>query len=112
MPSCTTPMSSKISVIESAIWRDMLVSCSVSGSTIAMAPTWIAPCCHSTSASAPAPAMRSALRRCSTVAEDRHQALRRQEQAGVPVDRVADIFVLVERAREQLHGEDVGVAVD
>ena len=27
MPSCTTPISSKISVIRIAIWRDMLVSC-------------------------------------------------------------------------------------
>jgi len=37
------PISSNRSVICTAIWRDMLVSCSVSGSTIAIAPTSTTP---------------------------------------------------------------------
>ena len=50
--------------------------------------------------------------------EDRHQAEQRVEpqrpveHAGVVFDRVAHIGVLLARAREQLHGQDVGVAVD
>ena len=47
MPSCTTPISSKISVTENATQRDMLVSWNVSGSTMAMAPTSTAPWSHS-----------------------------------------------------------------
>ena len=63
MPSCTMPISSNRSVICTAIWRDMLVSCSVSGSTMAMAPTSTMPFCHSKIAIAPAPAISSALSR-------------------------------------------------
>ena len=44
--------------------------------------------------------------------ERRHQPLGGDEQAHVALDRVADILVLVARAREQLDGEDVGIAVD
>ena len=61
MPSCTTPISSKMSVTANAIQRDMLVSWKVSGSTMAMAPTSTLPWRHRISASAPAPATRIAL---------------------------------------------------
>ena len=44
--------------------------------------------------------------------EHREQALRGEKQIDVAVDRVAHILVLFGRAREQLDGEDVGVAVD
>ena len=45
-------------------------------------------------------------------AEGGNQALAGEEAAGVMVDRVANVVVLVARPGEQLHRQDVGVAVD
>ncbi len=77
-----------------------------------MVPTSTAPRCHSQIAIAPAPAISSALRTLQQRAEHGQQPLRGEEHVGVAVDRVAHVVVFVARPREQLDGEDVGVAVD
>ena len=61
MPSCTTPMFSKISVTRIATQPAMLTICHDSGSAIATVPTSTLPCTHSQIAIAPVPVTSMAL---------------------------------------------------
>ncbi len=67
MPSCTTPMFSKIIVTLSPTQPAMLEICQASGSAIATVPTPISPCCHSHSAVQPVATIRLALIRLSVM---------------------------------------------
>ena len=105
-------MFSKISVIRIATQPAMLMICHDSGSAIATVPTSTLPWTHSAIATAPVPVTSMAL---SVDRQKLNSVLSRSErveQPGVLVDRVAHIGVLVAGAREQLHGEDVGVGID
>ncbi len=53
MPSCTTPIFSKMAVTCQATQPEMLMICQASGSAIATVPTVTCPRVHSTKASAP-----------------------------------------------------------
>jgi len=86
--------------------------CQASGSAIATVPTATWPRVHSSSASAPVEVTIMAL---SIDRESPNSVLRPQrgmEQAGVLVERLAHIGVLLPGAGEQLDGQDIGVAVD
>ena len=67
MPSCTTPMFSKIMVTLSPTQPAMLEICQASGSAMATMPTLISPICQSHSAVQPVATMRAALIRLSVM---------------------------------------------
>ena len=53
MPSCTTPIFSKMAVTCQATQPEMFTICQASGSAIATVPTETCPCAHSSSARPP-----------------------------------------------------------
>ena len=113
MPSCTTPMFSKMSVTCQATQPAMLTICQASGSAVATMPTltWPRRPQQQREAAGAGHQQRVERRRASKP----NSVLSRSDSwnwRGVLVDRLAHIGVLVARAREQLHGQDVGVAVD
>ena len=111
MPSCTTPTFSKIAVTFCATQPAMLAICRASGSAMATVPTAIRPGSTARARPPPVPTTSDALSMASVRAK---RVIRRAGRGslGVLVDRVAHERVLVAGAGEQLHRQDVGVAVD
>ena len=112
MPSCTTPIFSKIEVTFCATQPATFEICQVSGTAIATSPTESAPMLQSQSAIAAVPTTIAAL---STARVRPKPVMKRSWARNVSVcvvHRFAHELVLVARLGEELHRQDVGVAVD
>ena len=112
MPSCTTPIFSKIVVTFCATQPAIAAMCQVSGKAIATVPTAMRPSFHSQIANAAGAHHHARVQHGEAQPEQGRQPHLLAMSIGQIVHRRADELVLVSRTGEQLDRRDVGVAVD
>ena len=113
MPSCTVPMFSKIDVTSQLTQPAAVTVCHASGN--AVATTARVDRCLAPQSVSPIAAVLTSSSAFSTVRQVWNRVIiaqMRTHGAVVPVHRFADVRVLVAHAAEQLHRQDVRVAVD
>ena len=111
MPSCTVPTFSKIEVMTHIIQPAMLLMRIASPVVTAMAPSEIAPWLHSQSASPVVPVMSMPVKIHCVISNRGDDPELRPVLEEVIGDRLLGVSVLAFRVGEQLHGQDVGVAI-
>jgi hypothetical protein len=111
MPSCTTPMFSKMPVTSQLTQPATLAIVQASGSAVATVPASMLPARPQHDADAAVLTSSSAFSADSVVMKVVISRMCARDGAGVLVDDLAHIGVLVARAGEELDREDVGVAV-
>ena len=105
-------MFSKMPVTSQLTQPATLAICHASGSAVATTPALTVALAPQRDADAGRADEQQRVHRREHDHEARDQPHVRGDRAGVVVDRLAHVGVLVARAREELHRQDVGVAVD